>query len=69
MNWVPIFSSGISIVKEDQESILIELEKVSKWAEENLDLDVSNQMKKRIALAKQILVRAFGRADAKVFVG
>lgn len=69
LNWIPIFSSGIDILKEDLTSIIIELEKLKKWSENNLLKKDMEKINNRIDNLETELPKMFKRKDAIIFIG
>ncbi|TDG00242.1 hypothetical protein [Paenibacillus piri] len=69
LQWVPLFSTGIEIAKEDLPAVLDELARLKQWA---LDQDGGERMEKvagRIGLLQTELPKALQRVGAVVYIG
>lgn len=69
LEWIPIFSTGIDILRQDLIPIKIELEKLKKWSEKNLSKQDKEKIIDRINKLEINLPRMFNRKDAIVFIG
>ncbi|MFC0331196.1 hypothetical protein ACFOLF_22515 [Paenibacillus sepulcri] len=69
LQWVPVFSSGIDITKEDLPAVLDELERLKQWAEQELSGERRGQILVRIERLAAELPKALERDGAVVFIG
>ncbi|TMV49096.1 hypothetical protein FE783_15630 [Paenibacillus mesophilus] len=69
LQWVPLFSTGIDVMKEDLPAVLGELARLKQWA---LSQDGGERMAKlvsRIELLQTELPKALQREGAVVYIG
>ena len=69
LDWIPIFSTGVDVIKEDLASIKIELKKLKGWAEDNLSQEDFEKINLRINELEAKLPKMFKRSNAIVFIG
>jgi hypothetical protein len=69
LQWVPAFSSGIDLLKEDLPAVLDELNRLKAWACSELSGPLMKQMVERIERLDTELPKAFEREGVVVFIG
>ncbi|EGO62382.1 hypothetical protein [Acetonema longum] len=71
LKWIPTFSAGMDVTKEDVSEILDELSRLKKWAKKHQQMsqDDRTYMISRIELLEERLPQAFRRENAVMFIG
>ena len=71
LKWIPTFSVGMDVTKEDLAEVIHELYQLKRWAKANLHLRRADQdyMITRIELLEEKLPQAFRRENAVMFIG
>ena len=71
LKWIPAFSAGMDVTKEDVPDILDELNELKKWAtaSSKLNQDEKKYMITRIEIFEETLPQAFRRENAVMFIG
>lgn len=69
LRWIPCFSPGIDIYKEDLPEVIAEINQVKSWALDNLSGTDLEYMTKRIDLLVTQLPSIFTREGISVFIG
>ncbi|UQZ85499.1 hypothetical protein SK3146_04788 [Paenibacillus konkukensis] len=68
LQWVPVFSTGIEIMKEDLPEVLDELDRLKQWALSRGG-DRMEKLASRIELLEAELPKALQRDGAVVYIG
>ncbi|UUZ90133.1 hypothetical protein LJK87_29630 [Paenibacillus sp. P25] len=69
LRWVPVFSTGIEITKEDLPEVLGELNRLKEWALEQSGGERMKQLVSRIDLLLAESPRALQRDGTAVYIG
>lgn len=69
LNYIPLFSNGIDIKKEELFLIQKELKKLKMWAKKHLDKEDCKRIVNRINYIDRRLPKLFLREDTIVFIG
>ncbi|MCA0757752.1 hypothetical protein KP806_22065 [Paenibacillus sp. N4] len=69
LKWVPIFSTGIDVMKEDLPAVLEELARLKQWALSQSGGERMAKLASRIELLEKELPRALQRDGAVVYIG
>ncbi|VEP12047.1 conserved hypothetical protein [Hyella patelloides LEGE 07179] len=69
LKYIPLFSNGIDIKKEELFLIQDELKQLRIWAKEKLDKEDCERIVKRINFIDRELPKLFLRKDTVVFIG
>lgn len=67
--WLPTFSVGLEIERDDIKELFKEFDQYLEWASNNLDSKIFAQIKERINRVKEELPDVFKRKGVKVFIG
>jgi hypothetical protein len=69
LQWVPLFSTGIDITKEDLPAVLDELARLKEWASNQPGGERIAKLASRIELLQAELPKALERDGAVVYIG
>lgn len=69
LQWVPLFSTGVDVMKEDLPAVLDELARLIEWANSHIDADKREKLASRIELLQTELPKALQRDGAVVYIG
>lgn len=69
LQWVPLFSTGVDVMKEDLPAVLDELARLKKWALSQADGERMEKLASRIELLQTELPKALHRDGAVVYIG
>ena len=69
LRWIPCFSSGIDIYKEDLPEIKAEIDRLKVWARKNLSDTNLKYMIERLNLLDDKLPSAFTKKDSSIYIG
>lgn len=69
LQWVPLFSTGINITKEDLPAVLDELARLKEWASNQSGGERIAKLASRIELLQAELPKALERDGAVVYIG
>ncbi|MFE5317676.1 hypothetical protein ACFQ88_03095 [Paenibacillus sp. NPDC056579] len=69
LKWVPVFSTGIEIMKEDLPDVLDELNRLKEWAMDQPGGERMEKLTMRIELLLTELPKALQRDGAIVYIG
>ncbi len=69
LKWIPIFQTGVDLVKSDSIVVTNELQSLLVWAEMNLDTETYQAMRKRIELVIEGLSILNTRPDIELSIG
>ena len=69
LQWVTLFDVGVDITKEYVSDVIMELEQLQTWSEQNLSDEQVKHIKERIELLKKHLPSIFERDDVSLFIG
>jgi hypothetical protein len=69
LKWVPVFSTGIDVMKEDLPAVLDELARLKQWALSQAGGERMAKLASRIELLQTELPKALQREGAVVYIG
>jgi hypothetical protein len=69
LQWVPIFSTGIDVMKEDLPAVLDELARLKQWALSQAGGERMEKLVSRIELLQTELPKALQRDGVVVYIG
>ncbi|MDF2659871.1 MAG: hypothetical protein K0Q94_2662 [Paenibacillus sp.] len=69
LRWVPLFSTGIDVMKEDLPAVLDELARLKQWALSEAGEERMAKLASRIELLESELPKALQRDGAVVYIG
>jgi len=69
LKWVPIFSTGIEIMKEDLPEVLEELNRLKQWALSQAGGERMEKLANRIEILQSELPKMLQRDGAVVYIG
>ncbi|WP_409340629.1 hypothetical protein [Paenibacillus sp. MBLB4367] len=69
LQWVPLFSTGIDVMKEDLPAVLDELARLKEWALSQTGGERMEKLASRVQLLQTELPKALQRDGAVVYIG
>ncbi|MFW5443932.1 MAG: hypothetical protein ACKE51_06475 [Methylococcaceae bacterium] len=69
LQWIPVFQTGIEILKEDLPNIFSELDKLEELAKRTLNKEQFSQIHTRLNLIRDNLPDGFIRDGAVIYIG